>query len=50
MQQNPLHSKDLNWGVPNEFNAILDDLTDGGLGFVNEEEYKMQLNLSMSQV
>lgn len=48
MQQNPMHSTDLQWGVPLEFNAILDDLLDGGQGLVNEEEYKMQMNLSLS--
>ena len=30
MQQNPMHSTDLQWGVPPEFNAILNDLLDGG--------------------
>lgn len=28
MEQNPLHSKDLNHGVPGLFNQILDDLLD----------------------
>jgi len=28
MEQNPLHSKDLNYGVPNLYNAILDELID----------------------
>lgn len=28
MEQNPLHAKDLNYGVPNLFNQILDDLLD----------------------
>jgi len=51
MQQNPMHSTDLQFGVPWEFNAILDELLDGNgtaSGIVNEEEYKMQMNLSMS--
>ena len=43
-----MHSTDLQYGVPWEFNAILDDLLDGGNG--NEEEYKMQMNLSMSAI
>ena len=28
MEQNPLHSQDLNYGVPPIFNAILDELLD----------------------
>ena len=39
MQQNPLHSTDLQHGVPWEFNAILDELLDGDAGFMNEEDY-----------
>lgn len=38
MQQNPLHSTDLQWGVPLEFNAILDDILNGGQGMLLEEE------------
>jgi len=49
MQQNPMHSTDLQFGVPWEFNAILDELLDGS-GLMNEEEYKMQMNLSQSQI
>ena len=30
MQQNPMHSTDLQYGVPWEFNAILDEMLDGG--------------------
>ena len=46
MQQNPMHSTDLQYGVPWEFNAILDDLLDGNPGGVlNEEEYNLQLNM-----
>ena len=39
MQQNPLHSSDLQHGVPWEFNAILDELLDGDAGMMNEEDY-----------
>jgi hypothetical protein len=49
MQQNPMHSTDLQFGVPWEFNAILDELLDG-TSMMNEEEYKMQMNLSLSQI
>ena len=48
MQQNPMHSTDLQWGVPLEFNAILDDLLDGGQGMINEEEYRLSMNQSMN--
>ena len=48
MQQNPMHSTDLQWGVPLEFNAILDDLLDGGQGMINEEEYRLSINQSMN--
>ena len=43
MQQNPIHSTDLQYGVPWEFNCILDELLDGGgpATLLNEEEYKM---------
>ena len=37
MQQNPLHSVDLNHGVPNEFNIILDELLDNQYGLYAEE-------------
>lgn len=40
----------MQYGVPWEFNAILDDLLDGGNTMMNEEEYKMQMNLSMSAI
>ena len=43
-----MHSTDLQWGVPLEFNAILDDLLDGGQGMMNEEEYQISLNQSLS--
>ena len=40
MQQNPMHSTDLQYGVPWEFNAILDELLDGNGGaLMNEEEF-----------
>lgn len=49
MQENPLHSTDLQHGVPMEFNTILNELFGDNTGFeVNEEEYKMQMNLSLS--
>ena len=42
MSQNPMHSTDLQYGVPWEFNSILDELLDGNVGgMVNEEEYNM---------
>ena len=45
MQQNPMHSTDLQFGVPFEFNAILDELVDGPHGMMAdpqaEEEYKI---------
>ena len=51
MQQNPIHSTDLQYGVPWEFNCILDELLDGGEQvFLNSEEYKVQMNLSLSQI
>ncbi len=50
MQQNPMHSQDLQHGVPWEFNQILDDLLEGNQPVMNEEEYKMQMNLSLSQI
>ena len=53
MQQNPMHSTDLQYGVPWEFNAILDDLLDANPNLLNEEEYKMQMNsmnYSLSQI
>ena len=37
MQQNPLHSIDLNHGVPNEFNHILDELLDDQHAIYAEE-------------
>ena len=40
-----MHSKDLQHGVPYEFNHILDELLDGG-ALLNEEEYKMQMSMS----
>ena len=43
MQQNPMHSTDLQYGVPWEFNAILDELLDGGAP-MNEEEYNLYMN------
>ena len=36
--------------MPWEFNCILDELLDGGPAVLNEEEYKMQMNLSLSQI
>lgn len=48
MQQNPMHSSDLNYGVPYEFNLILDELLDDNQRFMNEEEYKLQMNFSMN--
>ena len=41
MQQNPMHSTDLMYGVPWEFNSILDEILDGNAGVMNEEEYNM---------
>jgi hypothetical protein len=38
-----MHSTDLQYGVPWEFNAILDELLDGGEP-MNEEEYAMYMN------
>ena len=43
MQQNPMHSTDLQYGVPWEFNSILDELLDGG-AMMNEEEYNFYMN------
>ena len=46
MQQNPMHSTDLQYGVPWEFNAILDDLLDSNPGgAMDEEEYFIQPNM-----
>lgn len=52
MQENPMHSKDLQHGVPYEFNNILDELLDGvnPSPMMNEEEYNRQMNLSLSQI
>ena len=41
MQQNPLHSLDLNHGVPQEFNIILNDLLDDNAE-LGAEDYAMQ--------
>lgn len=46
MQQNPMHSTDLQWGVPLEFNAILDDMLDGGQGIININEASMTRNMN----
>ena len=43
MQQNPLHSTDLNHGVPNQFNVLLDDLLDKQHA-IYAEEYPIQKN------
>ena len=49
-----MHSTDLQFGVPFEFNAILDELVDGPHGMIAdpraEEEYKINMNLSLSQI
>ena len=50
-----MHSTDLQFGVPYEFNAILDELVDGPHGMMAdphaEEEHKIaQMNLSLSQI
>ena len=47
-----MHSKDLQHGVPYEFNNILDELLDGvnPSPMMNEEEYNRQMNLSLSQI
>jgi hypothetical protein len=37
MEQNPLHSRDLNYGVPNLFNEILDELLDDTHQILAEE-------------
>lgn len=37
MEQNPLHSKDLNYGVPQLFNDILDDMLDDTHDVLAEE-------------
>lgn len=37
MEQNPLHAKDLNYGVPNLFNQILDELLDDTHQILAEE-------------
>ena len=48
MQENPMHSKDLQHGVPYEFNNILDELLDGVNPMMNEDEYTRMNNLSLS--
>ena len=50
MQENPMHSKDLQHGVPYEFNNILDELLDGVNPMMNEDEYTRMNNLSLSQI
>jgi len=43
MEQNPLHSKDLNYGVPQLFNNILDDMLDDTHDVLAEEYQRQQL-------
>ena len=45
MQQNPLHSQDLNYGIPPLFNEILDELLEGG----DEEEEEEEINESSKE-
>lgn len=46
MQQNPLHSADLNHGVPNEFNIILDELLDDTHNLYAEEYEVTQMAMN----
>ena len=39
MEQNPLHSKDVNYGVPNFYLQILDELIDEPVAPENHPEY-----------
>ena len=42
MQQNPMHSTDLQYGVPWEFNQIVDELLDPDVALLGQhDEYQM---------
>eukprot|EP00347_Sterkiella_histriomuscorum_P000676 403374927 len=43
MEQNPLHSKDLNYGIPNRYNQILDELLDDTHQILAEEYQQNQI-------
>lgn len=43
MEQNPLHSRDLNYGVPQLFNDILDDMLDDTHDVLAEEYQRQQM-------